>query len=188
MTIRPKSFAYYVIYFFAALMSILSTWLMYQHFSGNTTLTIFDFICCFIVPLIFIVFSFHFGKVKIKINNNEIVITQSIWKNRAENDKRNIADFLFSQNGKIQKIVVDTIVSTEIKQYGFTKDFGMDYIGESPMLKKDFYLSQEIIFIMEDGDIKSLNARPYTKKSIRKLRNHITQSTGVEPMGSLKSI
>ncbi len=189
MTIRPKNMGYYIIYFFTVFVSLALIWLIFERFFGSYRPSIVEWICCILAPAIFLVFSFHFLKVKIRIQENEIIIVKSMWKNREENDQRRISDLLFSRNGQIQRIVTETVDLNEIKQYGLTKDLGMDYVeAVPPMPRNDLYLCQEIVFIMENNDIKSLNGRPYTKKSIRKLRDHILQATGIEPTGSLREL
>ncbi len=186
MIIRPKNFAYSIIYFLTALLTVGSLWLVYEYFFGREPLSIVALICCILAPLIFWIFSLHFAKVHIRVNDREIVITQFMWKTKKADDPRKITDFLFSQNGKIQRIVTDTVEPGEIKRYGLTKDLGMSFVERPPNPQMD--LSQEIVFIMKNHEIKSFNARPYTKKSIRKLRDYINRTTGIEPTGSLKDL
>ncbi len=189
MTINPKNMGYYIIYFFTAFVSLALIWLIFERFFGSYRPSIIEWICCILAPAIFLVFSFHFLKVKIRIQEKEIIIVKFMWKNREANDKRKITDILFSQNGQIQRIVTETVDLNKIKQYGLTKDLGMDYAETvPPMPRMDLYLCQEIVFIMENNETKSLNGRPYTKKSIRKLRDYIKQTTGIEPTGSLKDL
>lgn len=188
MIIRPKNFAYFIIYFFTVLFVVSSIWLMYEYISGDVELSVFELACIIITPFIFLTFFSHFGKVKIIIDCNELIFVKSMWVNRTKEDKFKLSNFLFYQNGKIQKILIEIVALNLLEKYGFTRDLEMDYVEKPPVFAANIFSNQEIIFIMKNNEIKSLNARPYTKKDIKRLKDYIQQQTRIEATGSLNDI
>jgi len=185
--LRPKNFAYFMIYVFAVLFWILAIWMIYEYLFNTESINWVEWLCLFLCPLIFSVFSYHFLQVKIVIEESTVRIIKSMWVKKDKNKKFKIRNILFCHNGRDQKIVTEQFDIDMLEKYGFTKDFKIQSIEISPVLMP-MYTSQEIVFIMKDDTISSLNPRPYTKCSIRKLKCYIASQSGLMPFGKLNEL
>lgn len=76
----------------------------------------------------------------------------------------------YVKNGKAKKDQTRFSLNDVIK-IGFTRELGLPPQEEILSSAYGTYISQEICFILKNGDIVSFNARPYSKKQCRLIVN-----------------
>lgn len=176
-----------MIYFFTVLFWIIAISMISGYIFNSELINWFEWLCSLLCLLIFTIFSHHFLQVRIVLKGKTVRLVKSMWVKNDKMEKQKIKNMLFYYKNREQKIVIEQFNVDMLEKYGFAKDIEMGSFEKSPVLLS-MYNSQNIIFISKDGTSYSLNPRPYTKRSIRVLKNHIMSQSGLMPIGKLNDL
>jgi len=185
--IRPKNFIYFLVYFFTVIFWIIAISTIYGYIFNAKQISWVEMLALFLCLLLFSQMSIHFLSVKIVLEGKTVSLNKSQWIKREKDEKFEIKKIFFYNGGYEQKILTEEFHIDRLEKYGFTKDFEISSFENLP-IPLPRYASQEIVFIMADSTMHTLNPRAYTKASVRKIISYISNKSGLMPVGKLNDL